>query len=70
MTEVIAASQTAAPAPNTKAVLIACPDTFDLVPTGVHVADLADLGAEYTLAACASCGAEHRWQPFAAVLAP
>jgi hypothetical protein len=69
MTEVIAASQTAAPALNTKAVLIACPDTFDLVPTGVHVADVADLRGEYTLALCASCGAEHRWQPFAAVLA-
>jgi hypothetical protein len=70
MTEVIAASQTAAPALNPKAVLIACPDTFDLVPTGVHVADFAELSGEYTLAACASCGAQHRWQPFAAVPAP
>ena len=69
MTDVIAASRSAEPALNTKAVLIACPDTFDLVPTGVHVADLAELSGEYTLAVCASCGAAHRWRPFAAVLA-
>jgi len=46
MTEVIAASQMATPALDTKVVLIACPATDDLVPTGVHVADLAQLNRE------------------------
>jgi hypothetical protein len=70
MTEVIAASQMATPALDTKVVLIACPTTYDLVPTGVHVADLAELNGEYVLAACVSCGGDHRWRPLEAVLAP
>jgi hypothetical protein len=70
MTEVLSPSPEAAAALDTKVVLIACPVTYDLVPTGVHVADLAELNGQNLLAACVSCGGEHRWRPLEAVLAP
>jgi hypothetical protein len=42
-------------------VLIACPDTGDLVPTGVRADLLPDLPAINHLEACAGCGNDHDW---------
>ena len=49
-------------------VLIACPETYDLVPTGMVAASVAELEAENLLGGCASCGGDHPWTPDDAVL--
>lgn len=49
-------------------VLIACPETFDLVPTGVQTARRDDVQSS-RLIGCPSCGGEHDWTPDDAVLA-
>jgi hypothetical protein len=42
-------------------VLIACPVTGDLVPTGETVASLEELQGEHLLIACSDCGRDHEW---------
>jgi hypothetical protein len=49
-------------------VLIACPVTGDLVPTGETVASLEELEDEYLLIACSDCGRDHEWTPAEAVI--
>jgi hypothetical protein len=51
-------------------VLIACPVNDELVPAGLEVLELASLGKNNVLIDCPSCGADHAWRPFEAVLAP
>jgi len=52
-------------------VLIACPTTGDLVPTGIDVDALEELNdePERLLIACPVCGRDHAWTPVEAVLA-
>ena len=50
------------------AVLIACPDTGGLVPTGADVLGLDDLEADNRLVGCPACGYDHEWSPSDAVL--
>lgn len=53
------------------AVLIMCPITESLVPTGLHVRDWRDLDElpdENWLGACSECGRDHDWMPRDAVL--
>jgi hypothetical protein len=50
------------------AVLIACPESGGLVPTGVNVRDLDELDAENVLIDCPDCGLDHPWTKFDAVL--
>ena len=53
-------------------VLIACPITNDLVPTGAQAAnpkDLDHLPAENLLIACPDCGRDHEWTREDAVVA-
>lgn len=53
-------------------ILIMCPFTEDLVPTGQH-ADSADeleaLQGRFTMLACPECGRDHVWTATEAVLA-
>ena len=52
-------------------VLISCPTTGDLVPTGVNVISLEELGdGKLVLIACPDCGRDHDWTRRDAVLAP
>lgn len=54
-------------------VLIACPKTNSLVPTGAHADDAEDLEHlpdENLLIACPECGHDHEWTPEDAVVAP
>ena len=54
-------------------VLIACPVTNDLVPTGLHAngpGDLDHLPDENLLIACSDCGRDHEWTHQDAVVAP
>jgi len=51
-------------------VLIACPETLDLVPTGFDAETLDDLEDDNTLFYCPACGADHAWTRLEAVLAP
>ncbi|MGI8657465.1 MAG: hypothetical protein ACR2K4_01680 [Candidatus Limnocylindria bacterium] len=50
-------------------VLITCPITDDLIPTGLDVNDLDELQADNLLTACPVCGRDHEWTPADAVLA-
>ncbi len=53
-------------------VLIACPETNDLVPTGAHVNALKDLERlpdGNLLIACPDCGRDHEWTAEDAVVA-
>lgn len=50
-------------------VLIACPQTFDLVPTGFEADSVDELEAENMLFDCPSCHGDHPWTPAEAVLA-
>ncbi len=50
------------------AVLIACPSTNALVPTGMHVPTLDDLEPVNLLIDCPDCGRDHEWTPHDAVL--
>jgi hypothetical protein len=50
------------------AVLIACPDTGGLVPTGADVLGLDDLEADNRLVECPECGNDHAWSARDAVL--
>ena len=43
-------------------VLIMCPQTGDLVPTGVTADVLDELPAVNVLNGCAGCGADHEWR--------
>jgi hypothetical protein len=49
-------------------VLIACPETDELVPTGVRVNGRKDLEPVNHLIACPSCGNDHEWIPAEAVV--
>lgn len=53
-----------------QSVLIACPHTLDLVPTGFHAETLDDLEDENLLFDCPACGGDHPWTRGEAVLAP
>jgi hypothetical protein len=54
-------------------VLIACPESGTLVPTGAHADDAEDLDHlpdENLLTDCPNCGNDHVWTPMDAVVAP
>lgn len=52
-------------------VLISCPITGDLVPTGVNATNLEELGDDkLLLIARPECGRDHDWTRADAVLAP
>ena len=52
-------------------VLISCPTTGDLVPTGVNAISLEELADDKSLLiACPECGRDHEWTRGDAVLAP
>ena len=51
-------------------VMIWCPFSGDLVPTGLAVTSLQKLDqAEYLLIDCLECGQDHLWEPSQATLA-
>ena len=50
------------------AVLISCPRTGALVPTGANVQHIEELDAANLLIDCPDCGADHEWTPVEAVL--
>jgi hypothetical protein len=53
-------------------VLISCPVTGDLVPTGVEADDaegIEHLPDDNLLIACPECGRDHEWKPQDAVVA-
>ena len=50
------------------AVLISCPATNALVPTGMNVPSLEDLEPVNLLIDCPDCGRDHEWTPNEAVL--
>lgn len=50
-------------------VLIACPRTLELVPTGFEAEGEDDLQAENILYDCPSCSGDHPWTPADAILA-
>jgi len=51
-------------------VMIWCPFSGDLVPTGLAVTSLEKLDqAEYLLIDCLECGEDHLWEPSQATLA-
>lgn len=49
-------------------VLIACPETNELVPTGIRVSDRENIEPTNVMSACPSCGNEHEWVPTEAVV--
>lgn len=49
-------------------VLIACPDTLDLVPAGFDADDRDELEPLSLLTDCPACSADHEWTPDDAVL--
>ena len=49
-------------------VLIECPGTHRLVPTGLMAEDLDELEDENVLWDCPDCHGSHRWTPTDAVL--
>lgn len=53
---------------STAAVLIACPATDALVPTGMNVSSLDNLEPINLLLDCPDCGRDHEWTPMEAVL--
>ena len=53
-------------------ILITCPSTEDLVPTGQHAdsaQELEELHGRFTLLGCPQCGRDHAWTATDAVLA-
>jgi hypothetical protein len=50
------------------AVLISCPRTGALVPTGANVEEIEELEPTNLLIDCPDCGADHEWTPVEAVL--
>lgn len=50
------------------AVLISCPATDALVPTGMHASSLDELATTNLLLDCPDCGRDHEWTPIEAVL--
>lgn len=51
-------------------VMIRCPFTGDLVPTGLEASSLQKLDrTEYLLIDCLECGEDHLWEPSGATLA-
>ena len=52
-------------------VLVTCPQTGDLVPTGVDTDDIATLDDRaYLLIDCLGCGRDHVWLPTDATISP
>lgn len=51
-------------------VLIACPVTGDVVPTGVDVHSRDELEDDHLLIACPECGQDHEWGKTEAILSP
>ena len=51
-------------------VFIACPETLDLVPTGVDADTLDELAPINSLLDCPSCSHDHEWTAAEAVLGP
>lgn len=49
-------------------VLIACPETNELVPTGSRVSNRQELEPVNVLLTCPSCGTNHQWVPDEAVV--
>jgi hypothetical protein len=49
-------------------VLVTCPDTFELVPTGLLADGLDVLDTDNTLRDCPACGGDHGWKSAEAVL--
>ena len=49
-------------------VLITCPQTGDLVPTGVTADVLAELPPVNVLIGCRDCGEDHEWRRDEAVI--
>ncbi len=49
-------------------VLIECPSSHELVPTGLVAQDLDELEDENILWDCAACHGDHPWTPADAVL--
>ena len=51
-------------------VMIRCPFTGDLVPTGLEASSLEKLDqSQYLLIDCLECGQDHGWEPSQATLA-
>jgi len=50
-------------------VLIACPVTGGLVPTGIEAEAEQELLEAHVLLACPDCGEDHQWRPADAVIA-
>lgn len=50
-------------------VLITCPNTGDLIPTGAMADRLEDLDPDNLVIACPECGRDHEWTPEDAVIA-
>jgi hypothetical protein len=50
------------------AVLIACPETNELVPTGFEADDVDELEPINAVIDCPACGQDHEWTPNEAVL--
>jgi hypothetical protein len=50
------------------AVLIECPDTGQLVPTGMRANAMDELPAVSCLQACVACGGDHEWSTAEAVV--
>ena len=49
-------------------VLVTCPDTFELVPTGLLADGLDVLDPDNVLSDCPACGGDHGWTSAEAVL--
>ncbi|HEX7224969.1 MAG TPA: hypothetical protein VF367_05265 [Candidatus Limnocylindria bacterium] len=49
-------------------VLVSCPKTGELVPSGFWADTLDELEAENELLDCPACGSDHRWTPPEAIL--
>ena len=49
-------------------VLITCPDTGDMVPTGLSRDELDELPTVNVLTGCDRCGADHEWRRDEAVI--
>jgi hypothetical protein len=53
----------------TSPVLIICPKTGQLVPTGIFAETLDDLASRNQMYACPACGADHEWSADEATVA-
>jgi hypothetical protein len=52
------------------AVMIECPRSRSLVPTGLHVLSIDELTSTSLVLDCPDCGRDHSWGPADAVLLP